>query len=122
MQYGFSPRAWLSYLRKHKVEILRQLRVAIPYLLVYVILVFVLNYFNISTDAVRSYFSRLGPVVIPAFILVQMTSSMTPLPDLPFTVAGIMFFPPAVAFGLILISMWLAAFINFFIARKFGRS
>ncbi len=116
-----NPRNWWPYIVSHRQQIWKQLRLVIPYLLIYILLLFILDYFNISTDTVRGYLGALGPIVVPAFVLLQVVSSLTPLPDLPFIAAGVLFFPPAVAFGLVLLGMWIGGFLNFFIARRLGR-
>jgi len=100
---------------------MRQLRLIIPYVLAYVLVIFLLSYFDITADKVRETFRGFGPILLPAFIAAQMIASLTPLPDLPFTAAGVLFFPPVVSFFVILFGMWFASFINFYIARRLGR-
>lgn len=93
-----------------------------PYVVIYVVFLLLANRLNITREAVQEYFAGLGGLLIPVFIGIQLLASLTPLPDLPFLAAGILFFRPWASFLLILIGMWLGTIINFFIARKLGRS
>ena len=111
-----------AYIKANRKQIARQLRIVIPYVIVYMLVVFLLGYFDITADKVREVFKDFGPILLPVFITAQMIASLTPLPDLPFTAAGVLFFPPLVSFFVILFGMWLASFINFYIARRLGRS
>lgn len=94
----------------------------IPYIVIYAIFLYVMNYFDISVESVREFFAGKGLVLVPIFILVQLVASLTPLPDLPFIAAGILFFQPWATFILIWIGMWLGSLINFYIARRLGRN
>jgi uncharacterized membrane protein YdjX (TVP38/TMEM64 family) len=109
------------YVYDHRQQILRQMRIVIPYLMIYALVIFLLGYFDITAEKVRESFAGLGPILLPAFIAAQMVASLTPLPDLPFTAAGVLFFHPLISFVVILLGMWFATFINFMIARRLGR-
>lgn len=109
------------YLKSNRRKILKQVRLVIPYAIIYVGLIVAFNYFNITTESVRATFAGKGAILIPIFIGLQLLAAMTPLPDLPFTAAGILFFQPWFSFLLVWFGMWFASAINFFIARRLGR-
>lgn len=109
------------YLKHNKRKILKQIRLVIPYAIIYIALIVAFNYFNITTDSVRATFAGKGAILIPIFIGLQLLAALTPLPDLPFTAAGILFFQPWFSFLLVWFGMWVASTINFFVARRLGR-
>ncbi len=101
---------------------IRQLILTIlPYVVIYVVFLVLANQLNITREAVQNYFAGFGGLLVPVFIGVQLLASLTPLPDLPFLAAGILFFRPWASFALILVGMWLGTMINFLIARRLGR-
>lgn len=98
------------------------IQAAIPYILIYAVFLFVMSKFEITEDSVRGFFAGQGAILAPVFVIIQFVVSLTPLPDLPFIAAGVLFFQPWATFGLIWLGMWLGTMVNFWIARKLGRS
>ncbi len=109
-------KAYLSN-RKNIIDITKTL---VFYAAIYTVFLVITSQFDISAETVQKQFQGLGLYLIPAFILVQLLASLTPLPDLPFIAAGILFFEPWAAFLLIWCGMWLGTVINFKIARRLG--
>lgn len=92
------------------------------YLLIYGAFLLFMNALNITPEKVRELFAGKGLLLVPLFIAVQLLASLTPLPDVPFIAAGVLFFEPWATFILIWIGMWLGSVANFFIARRLGRN
>lgn len=102
-------------------KMLQLLKAAIPYVIIYFVLLAVINHYNITQDKVEALFAGFGLFLVPGFIIVQLLVSLTPLPDLPFIAPGVLFFKPWQVFILIWVGMWIGSIINFLIARKLGR-
>jgi uncharacterized membrane protein YdjX (TVP38/TMEM64 family) len=103
-------------------RIIRLVQALVPLLLIYIVFLWAASQLGITKESVQTYFEGQGALLIPAFIVAQLLASLTPLPDFPFLIVGILFFKAWFAFILILFGMWLGTVINFFIARKLGRS
>lgn len=109
-----------AYLRNKK-NVKELAKTIFFYVAIYAVFLLITTQFDLSADSVQKQFQGLGIYLIPAFIFVQLLASLTPLPDLPFIVTGILFFEPWAAFLLIWSGMWLGTVINFNIARKLGQ-
>lgn len=104
--------------KKKRGEIIRTL---LFYVAIYALFLLLTSQFDISAETVQAQFAGFGAFLVPAFIALQLLASLTPLPDLPFIITGILFFEAWAAFLLIWFGMWLGTVTNFLFARYFGR-
>ena len=92
------------------------------YGIVYGAIAFVLSYFEITVPAVQEYFAQFGGLAAVMFFVAVVMVAITPLPDAPVVSAGILILDIPLGFVVIWLGMTTAAIINFFIARKIGKS
>jgi len=91
-------------------------------ILMYLILLFVFNYFGITREQFQSFLAPLGLWgVIIAFVL-QITTSLTPLPDSPLAFATMVLYGPVIGFITIFSGMFVATILNYFIAKRYGKN
>jgi uncharacterized membrane protein YdjX (TVP38/TMEM64 family) len=97
------------------------IKVLLTYVLLYVAIVVGFSFLNVTPESVRELLHGKGVFLVPLFILVQLLVALTPIPDLPFIAAGVLFFEPWAAFVLTWIGMTIGSIINFNISRRLGR-
>lgn len=88
--------------------------------LFYVGLLVVMRWLGLDDAAARAA-GRAGPWGVAVFVLLLMAAVMSPLPDSPIALAGLVAYGPGRGVMLVVGSMWLAAVADFWLMRLLGR-
>ncbi|KXK09948.1 MAG: VTT domain-containing protein [Candidatus Dojkabacteria bacterium] len=90
-------------------------------LAVYLLLLFIFREYGISREQINSFLAPLGYWGLLAAFLIQILTSMTPLPDAPLAFATMILYGPYIGSITIFVAMLIATAINYMIAHKLGK-
>lgn len=89
---------------------------------IYLLILFLMSFFEITRDDIRGYFNRFGYFTAVLFFISVLLIAMTPLPDAPLVATGILILGVPLGFIIIWSSLVTAGLINFTISKTFGRN
>lgn len=111
----------VSSLRKNPEAIKKVIQMGVIYILIYLVFLAGISYFEITQEGIQNYFAKFGLFSIVIFFFAVLIISLTPLPDTPVVAAGVLILGAPLGFLVIWVTLVASAMLNFTVAKKLGR-